>query len=89
MLEALGAMTPQARQFRRVVSASAFETELDAAGRIMLPSKLIDHAGIEREISVIGNDDAFEIWDRKAWESYDSEISPTILDLTDAIGADA
>ncbi|CAB4863100.1 MAG: division/cell wall cluster transcriptional repressor MraZ [Solirubrobacterales bacterium] len=89
MLDALGGMTPEARRFRRVLSASAFETELDAAGRIMIPAKLMEHAVIEREVAVIGNDDAFEVWDRKAWAAYDAEVSPTILDLTDAIGADA
>jgi len=87
MLSALGGMTPQARSFRRVVAASAFETELDSAGRIMLPGKLIEHAEIDREVSVIGNDDAFEVWSRSAWTSYDALVSPTILELTDAIGS--
>ena len=87
MVEAFGGVTPQARAFKRVLAASAFETELDAAGRIMLPGKLIDHAGISREVSVIGNDEAFEIWDRAAWGAYDESVSPTILELTDAIGS--
>jgi MraZ protein len=89
MIDALGPLTAKARDFRRVVSASAFETELDSAGRVMVPAKLIEYASLDREVAVIGNDQAFEIWDRVRWDQYDSAISPTISDLTDAIGADA
>ena len=88
MINALGPLTAQARDFRRVVSASAFETELDSAGRVMLPSKLIDHAGIDREVAVIGNDEAFEVWDRNRWDEYDASKSPTIPELTNSIGID-
>ncbi len=87
MIDAFGSMTPKARAFKRVLAASAFETELDAAGRIMVPSKLIEYAAISREVAVIGNDDAFEIWDRDAWGAYDDSVSPTILELTDSIGS--
>lgn len=85
---ALGGRTSKARSFMRIVSASAFETELDSAGRIMVPAKLVDHAELDREVAVIGNDDCFEIWDRTAWTTYDSDVAPTLLDLTNAIGSD-
>ena len=88
VIDALGPLTAKARDFRRVVSATAFETDLDSAGRVMLPSKLILHAGIDREVAVIGNDEAFEVWDRTRWDEYDASKSPTISDLTDSIGVD-
>ncbi len=89
MIDALGRLTPQGRDFRRAVSASAFETDLDAAGRVMLPAKLIEHADIAKEVAVIGNDDAFEVWDRTLWDAYDAKVGPTIATMTDSIGADA
>lgn len=89
IVDALGPLSQKARDFRRVVSASAFETELDAAGRVMLPGKLIEYACIDRECAVIGNDEHFEIWDRNKWDDYDAAISPTIPELTGSIGADA
>lgn len=89
MLEALGRLTPRGTDFRRTVSASAFETDLDSAGRVMLPAKLIDYASIGREVAVIGNDDAFEVWDRVLWDEYDARVSPTIAGMTESIGADA
>ena len=89
MIEALGRLTPKGRDFRRAVSASAFETDLDSAGRVMLPAKLIEHASIDRDVAVIGNDDAFEVWDRSLWDEYDAKVSPTIAEMTESIGADA
>jgi len=88
VIDALGPLTAKARDFRRVVSATAFETDLDSAGRVMLPSKLIIHAGIDREVAVIGNDEAFEVWDRTRWDEWQASKSPTISDLTDSIGVD-
>ena len=88
MIEALGPLSQRASDFRRVVSATAFETEIDSAGRVMLPSKLITHAAIGREVAVIGNDEAFEVWDRTRWDAYDASISPTLPELTGSIGID-
>lgn len=88
IVAALGPLTQEARDFRRVVSASAFETELDAAGRVMLPVKLIEYACIERECSVVGNHEHFEIWNRDTWNDYDAVTAPTIPELAGSIGTD-
>ncbi len=89
MVGAMGRLTTDGRQFRRVISASAFETELDAAGRVMLPARLIEHAGLRKDVVVVGNEECLEVWDRKAWSSYDDAISPKIPDLTASIGSTA
>ena len=89
MLGALGGVTMEAREFERRQSASAFETELDTAGRIMLPARLIEYAGLEREVSVIGSGAALEIWNRSTWDEYDSQDPATFPVITNSIGADA
>jgi len=86
MVGAMGRLTTQGRQFRRVISASAFETELDAANRVTLPARLIEHAGLRKDVVIVGNEECLEVWDRKAWSEYDASISPQIPDLTDSIG---
>lgn len=88
MIEALGGLTPKARDFRRMVSASAFETELDSAGRVMIPTKLIEYAGIDREVSVVGEFENFEVWDRSAWQTWDDAKKGEIRDIVDTIGSD-
>jgi len=88
MLSALNPLSVQGRQFRRVISASAFETELDAAGRVMVPAKLIEYARLRKDVVVVGNEDSLEIWDREAWAAYDADVSTKIPDLTATIGTD-
>jgi len=41
-------VSPQARELQRYFSSGAFDTELDAAGRVMIPSVLGEHAGLGR-----------------------------------------
>lgn len=59
-----------ARSLVRFFYAGAMECSLDKQGRINLGSKLREHAGIEKEVSVIGVDSRIEIWSRQSWESY-------------------
>ena len=42
----------------------------DGQGRVTLPARLLEFAGITREVTVIGVQDQIEIWDRAAWAEY-------------------
>ena len=87
---ALAGMNPlsrQKREFSRLFYANAMSLELDGAGRIMLPSRFMEHAGIEsREVVVAGAGDCLEIWDRAAWESYDTDLAQRAPELTASLG---
>ena len=87
---ALAAMNPlssQKREFSRLFYANAMSMELDGAGRIMLPSRFMEHAGIRsREVVVAGAGDCLELWDRAAWESYDADLAQRAPDLTASLG---
>lgn len=61
--------------FKRFKLASAFECEPDGNGRIMIPQKLRDYAGITKEIVSTGNGDKVEIWDKAKWEEYNSSYN--------------
>ena len=45
-LEGLNPLSPQARELRRYFFANAMEAELDGAGRIMLPARFMEAAGL-------------------------------------------
>ncbi len=60
--------------------------ELDAAGRVGIPTFLIDHAGLQKDVVVTGAEDCMEIWDRDAWASYNTELGPDIVDITALLG---
>ncbi len=55
-------LSPEAQKLKRFFSANSLETELDAAGRVMLPAFLLEHAGLDKEVVVTGSGDALEIW---------------------------
>ena len=47
----------------RALFAYAADCEPDAQGRILLPAKLREYAGLTRDVVVIGSFDRAEIWD--------------------------
>ena len=60
---------------RRHFHGGAFDDTLDSAGRIRLPKKLVEHAGLgEGPFVIVGSDDWFEVWSAKRWESYEKEM---------------
>jgi MraZ protein len=57
--------------YRRFM-AFAVEVTPDAQGRVVVPQKLRDYAGLGSEVVVTGRGDRAEIWDRTRWtEAFD------------------
>jgi MraZ protein len=79
-------MTEQARKITRFFGAGSFETDLDAAGRIMVPAKIMQHAKLGKDVVVIGSGHCLEIWDRDTWSAIDDELSVEVHALTEALG---
>ena len=63
----------QVRAAKRFLIASAFETPQDSQGRILIPQKLYDYAGLTKEVTIIGVGDHLELWDTAAWEALSAE----------------
>ena len=85
-LSQLNPFSPQARELKRMLYGNATSSELDSAGRVMLGSKELEHAGIAREVVVTGAGDCLELWDRSAWEAYDRDLAQRAPDLTASLG---
>ena len=73
--------SPQRLKLERFFYGSSHDTELDAAGRVMVPPFLLEHAGLDKETVVMGVGDRLEVWDRSAW----SEISAGLADAVEEI----
>ncbi|MDR5683037.1 MAG: division/cell wall cluster transcriptional repressor MraZ [Armatimonadota bacterium] len=58
------------RQFVRYLLGSAVEVETDRQGRFVLPPPLREHAGIQRDVVVVGLINKLEIWSRERWQQY-------------------
>lgn len=61
----------EARQLQRYFMAGAVECELDKQGRILLPTKLRQSAGLEKEVVFVGVLSKIEIWSKERWEMND------------------
>lgn len=57
----------RARWHRRLLTSGAHDDVPDSQGRIVIPTRLRDYAGLDRDLVVCGNDDKVEIWDAAAW----------------------
>jgi MraZ protein len=85
-LSGLNPLSAQAKQLKRYFHSNAQQVELDSAGRVMLGSRHLEHAGIERDVVVTGAGDCLELWDRSTWEAYDQDLTARAPDLTAALG---
>jgi MraZ protein len=60
------------REYQRMYAAGASEEAPDKQGRLTIPQKLRQWAGLDKDIAVIGAFNRVEIWDRAAWEEYEA-----------------
>lgn len=60
----------QNRYFLRMILSWSEETALDAQQRISLPKKLIDFAGIEGKVTIVGVGDHIELWNPDEYDKY-------------------
>lgn len=72
-LRSLSSMNPQERRLQRVLLGHAVECELDGQGRVLVPSTLRAHAGLEKKIMLVGQLNKFEIWDSSRWQQQISD----------------
>jgi MraZ protein len=58
---------PGVRSAIRTIAASAHSDRVDKQGRMTIPAHLRRHAGIDRDVVVIGSFDHAEIWSPERW----------------------
>lgn len=73
-LDAANLDARQRRLVERRLFALAFDAELDAQGRIVVPIKLRKYAGLAGEAAIVGARDRFEIWSAELWQAYNDEM---------------
>jgi MraZ protein len=74
----LPTLNASARRLQRLMVGHATDLELDSHGRLLVPPKLREYAGLDRQAMLIGQGGRFELWDedhwnerREAWLSVD------------------
>lgn len=70
------------RRSRRRFDAQSYDTELDRQGRILVPVRFRQLAGLNGSVTIIGRRECLEIWNPEAWavESAAAMSSPSSAD---------
>jgi transcriptional regulator MraZ len=86
-LAGLDPFSRESRQLERYLYSGAVEAQPDKQGRVMLPPSLIEHAGLGREVVVIGMRGRIEIWDRAAWRAQLKEVMGSAEHVAERLAA--
>jgi len=89
----LSSMNPQERLLQQVLLGNASDCEIDKSGRLLINGPLRHHAGLEKNIMLVGQLRKFEIWNEQAWQgqmqqgiakiqSGEIELTERLLDLS-------
>ncbi|MDM1707135.1 division/cell wall cluster transcriptional repressor MraZ [Thiopseudomonas alkaliphila] len=87
----LPSLRADTRRLSRLLIGSAVDVELDANYRILIPSRLREHAQISKEVTLVGQLNRFQLWGAERWETIwtedlqslggQSELSNELLEL--------
>jgi len=88
VLERLGQLPfskGKARDFSRLLMASAYEAQFDTSGRILIPPHLRNHASLKQEVTIIGVGDHIELWDTSIWKEYMERIRSEFPNIAEEV----
>lgn len=66
-LSRLSSMNPVERRIQRLLLGHASECQMDSAGRLLIASTLRQHAGLTKQVMLVGQFNKFELWDEENW----------------------
>jgi MraZ protein len=74
------------RGMSRFLLAGAVETEVDSAGRILIPDFLKDFADLKSRVVLAGVNDRVEIWNERVWDEYKRRIERGADQMAQTLG---
>lgn len=72
-LRSLPSLSEAARRLQRVLIGNAVDIELDGQGRLLVPQRLRQHAGIEKVGMLVGQLNKFQLWDESIWNAQSAD----------------
>jgi MraZ protein len=66
----------EVRVFRRLYFAQTEAVDVDRTGRILIPERLAQFAGLQHDVVLIGVRDHLELWDARRWQQYLTDNAP-------------
>lgn len=74
------------RKFSRFMLGGAVETEVDSAGRILIPDFLKGFAELKTKVVIAGLHSRAEIWSEDRWGAYKGAVEKDIDVLAEKLG---
>jgi len=78
----LPALSARRAELERFFFGGSHDTELDAAGRIMVPPHLRDAGGLEKDVVVVGVGERLELWDKQTWTDHRPALLSGVKEVT-------
>jgi MraZ protein len=75
-LDQAPATDAEARVFRRLFFPQIEAVDLDKSGRVLLPERLVEFAGLQHEVVLLGVRDHLELWDAGRWQQFVAQNGP-------------
>ncbi|PHS18166.1 MAG: cell division/cell wall cluster transcriptional repressor MraZ [Kangiella sp.] len=79
-LQALSNKKRNHRRLKRIMLSHATEVDMDANGRLLIPSVLRERAGLVKEVMLTGNGKTFQLWDKGRWDRLAEEDMAVLTD---------
>lgn len=88
-LERLAQINPMDRiglQYERYVMSVSFSgNSMDAQGRVLIPIKLRNKIGLQRDIVFVGLNSYIEIWDAEVYANMEAQTEADFEDISDYV----
>ncbi len=86
-LNELSITNRESRKALRFFLSGAITAEVDKQGRFLIPTNLREHAGLTKDVVLVGCGRNVEIWDKERWQaSNENDDIEAIVDYLDSIG---
>lgn len=71
-IEALPSMDRQVANFKRLLLGRAEELDMDGQGRVLIPVRLRESVQLERQVTLVGVVNKFELWAQARWDALNA-----------------
>lgn len=84
-LKQLPTTKKESRQYMHMMTAKAALVDVDSAGRVLLPSSLINEAALVKSCIIVGVVDHCEIWSEERWNAYYEGASASFETIAESL----
>jgi MraZ protein len=86
LINACHPLSEEREALARFYGANSHDAELDGAGRVIVPARMLEATGIERDVVVNGVANRLEVWARDTWARVNDELTKTVREIRPAVG---